>query len=55
MLPDRVSNPGPLIYESGAVPIALRGPNIYILYLGRKSIAFKIINKRIGVNYRMCN
>ena len=26
MLSDRVSNPGPLIYESGALPIALRGP-----------------------------
>ena len=26
MLPDRVSNPGPLNYESGALPIALRGP-----------------------------
>ena len=26
MLPDRVSNPGPLTYESGAPPIALRGP-----------------------------
>ena len=26
MLPDRVSYPGPLIYESGALPIALRGP-----------------------------
>ena len=25
MLPDRVSNPGPLTYESGALPIALRG------------------------------
>ena len=25
MLPDRVSNPGPLTYESGAQPIALRG------------------------------
>ena len=31
MLPDRVSNPGPLAYESGALPIALRGPaDIYI-------------------------
>ena len=32
MLPDRQSNPGPLTYESGALPIALRGPisNIYI-------------------------
>ena len=26
MLPDRVSNPGPLSYESGVLPIALRGP-----------------------------
>ena len=25
MLPDRVSNPGPLTYESGALPIALYG------------------------------
>ena len=37
MLPDRVSNPGPLTYESGALPIALRGP------------AGRIINKpRVG-------
>ena len=28
MLPDRVSNPGPLTYESDALPIALRGPAI---------------------------
>ena len=27
MLPDRVSNPGPLTYESGALSIALRGPS----------------------------
>ena len=26
MLPDRVSNPGPLTYESGALPTALRDP-----------------------------
>ena len=26
MLPDWVSNPGSLNYESGALPIALRGP-----------------------------
>ena len=26
MWPDRVSNPGPLTYESGAIPIALRCP-----------------------------
>ena len=28
MLPDRVSNPGPLTYKSGALPIALRGPAV---------------------------
>ena len=26
MWPDRVSNPGPLTYESGALPTVLRGP-----------------------------
>ena len=26
MWPDRVSNPGPLIYESGVLPTVLRGP-----------------------------
>ena len=26
MWPDRLSNPGPLTYESGALPTALRGP-----------------------------
>ena len=26
MLPDQVSNPGPMTYESGDLPIALRGP-----------------------------
>ena len=31
MLPDRVSNPGPLTYESGALPIALRGPALFLL------------------------
>ena len=29
MLPDRVSNPGPLTYESGALPIALCGPALF--------------------------
>ena len=33
MLPDRVSNPGPLTYESGALPIALRNPLICNLIL----------------------
>ena len=36
MLPDRVSNPGPLTYESSALPIALRGPaNIFLEELNR--------------------
>ena len=40
MLPDRVSNPGPLTYESGALPIALRGlatgnkqPHTFCIYV----------------------
>ena len=28
MWPDWVSNPGPLTYESGALPTALRGPAV---------------------------
>ena len=30
MWPDRVLNPGPLTYESGALPIVLRGPAMII-------------------------
>ena len=30
MLPDRVSKPGPQTYESGALPIALRGPALLV-------------------------
>ena len=37
MLPDQVSNPGPLTYESGALPIVLRGPAPR-LKLGRLNI-----------------
>ena len=33
MLPDQVSNPGPLTYESGALPIALRSPALSICCL----------------------
>ena len=40
MLPDRVSNPGPLTYESGALPIALRGPACY------KKIGYNINDMR---------
>ena len=31
MLPDQVSNPGPLTYESGVLPIALHGPAFFVL------------------------
>ena len=31
MLPDRVSNPEPLTYESDALPIGLRGPAPFIV------------------------
>ena len=30
MWPDRVPNPGPLTYESDALPTALRGPAVLI-------------------------
>ena len=32
MLPDRVSNPGPLTYESGALPTALHGPSFFFVH-----------------------
>ena len=40
MWPDRVSNPGPLTYESGALPTALRGlaPKEYSCTITSKSI-----------------
>ena len=46
MLPDRVSNPGPLTYESGALPIALRGPqsrtvNYSKICLNKQATCFK--------------
>ena len=44
MLPDRVSNPGPLTYESGALPIALRGLAIQadLSLLGIDSLLFNV-------------
>ena len=48
MLPDRVSNPGPLTYESGALPIALRGPAVPIKHCGQsKNNKEKSKKKRI--------
>ena len=42
MLPDRVSNPGPPTYESGALPIALRGPANQTCILDNKSLVLMI-------------
>ena len=42
MLPDRVSNPGPLTYEPGALPIALRGPAIICRKPSKKIEPFMI-------------
>ena len=44
MLPDRVSNPGPLTYESGALQFALRGPAV--LMRGRNIFLKKV---RVGL------
>ena len=46
MLPDRVSNPGNLTYESGALPIALRGPARVVCMLYLKDY--------LGVHARVC-
>ena len=48
MLPDRVSNPGPLTYESGALPIALRGPalrGIHVLYIPSNVSKISVISR----------
>ena len=44
MLPDRVSNPGPLTYESGALPIALRGP------ANRASVFVRLLQGQYGIH-----
>ena len=49
MLPDRVSNPGPPTYESGALPIALRGP----AYRGRKTTTTKKNSNNQSRYYRL--
>ena len=47
MLPDRVSNPGPLTYESGALPIALRGPAVSFW---RKYVHEVLVNRLGGLS-----
>ena len=50
MLPDRVSNPGPLTYESGALPIALRGPAIVSMDMAVKAYITFIICVKVHQN-----
>ena len=45
MLPDLVSNPGPLTYESGALPIAQRGPAIETMVWKWKICNSKVYEK----------
>ena len=47
MWPDRVSSPGPLTYESGALPIALRGP-ASLEFESRVSVSFVLAYSRNG-------
>ena len=46
MWPDRVSNPGPLTYESGARPTALRAPAMLVDWSSNVVESFKIFEKR---------
>ena len=50
MLPDRVSNLGPLTYESGALPIALRGPAAFFCKNPSFGVSFLAINQPYTVD-----
>ena len=52
MLPDRVSNPGPLTYESGALPIALRGPAL--LCCNDKIVMIRLDQIGVVMGSKMC-
>ena len=49
MLPDRVSNPGPLTYESGALPTALRGPATPSVNVSYSSICQDAASEFVGL------
>ena len=52
MLPDRVSNQGPMTYESGALPIALRGPaNDLVVAVVGKGYLYGVRLQRLGSVY----
>ena len=46
MLSDLVSNPGPLTYESGALPIALRSPAQFL----RNMVKYQNLTKSCKVS-----
>ena len=53
MLPDWVSNPGPLTYESGALPIALRDPATRQGYFELKSVNHSARSGgKMGISFR---
>ena len=54
MLLDRVSNPGSLTYESGALPIALRGPasSLQLVFRTRKNEGLVIVYSRMKAGVR---
>ena len=52
MWPDQVSNPGPLTYESGALPTALRGPAMPIVII---SVDDKQFYKEPLINHILCS
>ena len=51
MLPGRVSNTGPPTYESGVLPIALRGPAAIFLS-GTLVLVLLTVNDKYSVLYR---
>ena len=51
MLPDRVSNPGPLTYEPGALPTALRGP----AYVMEKELSGELSSMQRDLVYWYCH
>ena len=50
MLPHRVSNPGPLTYESGALTIALRGPATPV----QRCLSFQTVGIDSAAVYPLC-
>ena len=54
MCPDRVSNSGPLTYESGALPTALRGPARKFEVNNYKEQFLMSLNNWWGMAYSVC-